>query len=76
MAYPNFFDDNQKLIEAALERLMPSAETMPPTIHQAMRYSVFAGGKRIRPMLCLEASRIFSTETTAAVEAGCSIEFI
>jgi geranylgeranyl diphosphate synthase type II len=76
MAYPNFFDDNQKLIEAALERLMPSGDTMPPTIHQAMRYSVFAGGKRIRPMLCLEASRIFSTETDAAVQAGCSIEFI
>jgi geranylgeranyl diphosphate synthase type II len=76
MAYPNFFDDNQKLIEAALERLMPSADTMPPTIHQAMRYSVFAGGKRIRPMLCLEASQIFSANTDAAVEAGCSIEFI
>jgi geranylgeranyl diphosphate synthase, type II len=76
MAYPNFFDENQRLIEAALERLMPAADTPPPTIHQAMRYSVFAGGKRIRPMLCLEASRIFSAETNAAVEAGCSIEFI
>jgi geranylgeranyl diphosphate synthase, type II len=60
MAYPEFFDENQRHIEAALERLLPSADTMPPTIHQAMRYSVFAGGKRIRPMLCLEASRIFS----------------
>jgi geranylgeranyl diphosphate synthase type II len=76
MAYPNFFDENQRLIEAALERLMPAADTPPPTIHQAMRYSVFAGGKRIRPMLCLEASRVFSAETNAAVEAGCSIEFI
>jgi geranylgeranyl diphosphate synthase type II len=76
MAYPNFFDENQRLIEAALERLMPSADTMPPTIHHAMRYSVFAGGKRIRPMLCLETSRIFSADTDAAVEAGCSIEFI
>jgi geranylgeranyl diphosphate synthase type II len=76
MAYPNFFDENQKLIEAALERLMPSAETMPPTIHQAMRYSVFAGGKRIRPMLCMEASRIFSAEIGAAIEVGCALEFI
>src|SRR5579862_288294 len=76
MAYPNFFDENQKLIEAALERLMPSAQTMPPTIHQAMRYSVFAGGKRIRPMLCMEASRIFSADTGAAIEAGCALEFI
>jgi geranylgeranyl diphosphate synthase type II len=76
MAYPNFFDANHRYIEAALERLLPSAGTPPATIHQAMRYSVFAGGKRIRPMLCLEASRIFSAETNAAVEAGCAIEFI
>ena len=76
MAHPNFFDENQRLIEAALERLLPSAKTPPPTIHQAMRYSVFAGGKRIRPMLCLEASRIFSTDTNAAMDAGCAIEFI
>ena len=76
MAYPGFFDENQQLIDVALDRLMPSADTMPPTIHQAMRYSVFAGGKRIRPMLCLEASRIFSAETSAAVESGCALEFI
>src|SRR5579863_9676905 len=76
MAYPNFFDENHRLIEAALEQLLPSANTPPATIHQAMRYSVFAGGKRIRPMLCLEASRIFSAETHAAVEAGSAIEFI
>jgi geranylgeranyl diphosphate synthase type II len=76
MAYPNFFDENHRQIEAALEQSLPSADTPPATIHQAMRYSVFAGGKRIRPMLCMEASRIFSAETKAAVEAGCAIEFI
>jgi geranylgeranyl diphosphate synthase type II len=76
MAYPNFFDENHRLIEAALEQLLPPADTPPTTIHQAMRYSVFAGGKRIRPMLCMEASRIFSAETKAAVEAGCAVEFI
>jgi geranylgeranyl diphosphate synthase, type II len=76
MAYPNFFDANHRLIEAALEELLPPTATQPTTIHQAMRYSVFAGGKRIRPMLCLEASRIFSVETKAAVEGGCAIEFI
>jgi geranylgeranyl diphosphate synthase type II len=41
-----------------------------------MRYSVFAGGKRLRPMLCLEASRIFSIEVHAALDAGCALEFI
>jgi geranylgeranyl diphosphate synthase, type II len=76
MTVPDFFNDNHSKIEAALERLLPSADAQPPTIHQAMRYSVFAGGKRIRPMLCLEASRIFSAEISAALDAGCALEFI
>jgi geranylgeranyl diphosphate synthase type II len=76
MNYPTFFDENQKMIEAGLERSLPPADAQPPSIHQAMRYSVFAGGKRIRPMLCLEASRIFSKVDAAAIGAGCAIEFI
>lgn len=76
MTVPTFFEPDQRLIEAALERLLPPEDAQPHTIHQAMRYSVFAGGKRIRPMLCLEASRIFSADITAAVDAGCAIEFI
>jgi geranylgeranyl diphosphate synthase, type II len=74
MAYPDFFDENQQLIDAALDRLLPSADTLPPTIHQAMRYSVFAGGKRIRPMLCLEASRIFPARPPAPTLAAAMAE--
>jgi geranylgeranyl diphosphate synthase type II len=76
MTVPDFFKDNHRQIEAALDRLLPPAEAPPPTIHQAMRYSVFAGGKRLRPMLCLEASRIFSADVGAALGAGCALEFI
>jgi geranylgeranyl diphosphate synthase type II len=65
MAYPNFFDENHRLIEVALEQLLPAASVAPATIHEAMRYSVFAGGKRIRPMLCLEAARIFISPQAA-----------
>jgi geranylgeranyl diphosphate synthase type II len=46
----------QAFIEETLERLLPPATAHPPSIHEAMRYSLFAGGKRVRPMLCLEAS--------------------
>jgi geranylgeranyl diphosphate synthase type II len=47
----------QELVDAQLDRLVP-AETQPPeTIHRAMRYSLFAGGKRIRPILCIESAR-------------------
>jgi geranylgeranyl diphosphate synthase type II len=46
------------LTDAALERLLPSPETLPHSIHRAMRHSVFAGGKRLRPVLCMEAARM------------------
>ena len=47
-----------KLTDAALERLLPSPDTLPLSIHRAMRHSVFAGGKRLRPILCMEAARM------------------
>jgi geranylgeranyl diphosphate synthase type II len=51
--------------DAALERLLPGPETLPHSIHRAMRHSTFAGGKRLRPILCMEAARV-----TAAAGAG------
>src|SRR5258705_929722 len=46
------------LTDAALERLLPSPDMLPHSIHRAMRHSVFAGGKRLRPILCMEAARM------------------
>ena len=54
----NLLDQGRRLADAALERLIPPADAAPPTIHQAMRHSVFAGGKRLRPILCFEAARM------------------
>ena len=45
-----------QLTDAALERLLPSPDTLPHSIHRAMRHSTFAGGKRLRPILCMEAA--------------------
>src|SRR6201988_3505862 len=76
MKLPPFFEEDRLAVDAALERLLP-AETAPPaSIHTAMRYSVFAGGKRIRPILCLEAARIFTPDVTSSLHPGCAIEFI
>ena len=47
----------QQLVDGELDRLVPPETTAPDTIHRAMRYSLFAGGKRIRPILCIEAAR-------------------
>lgn len=50
-------EDGRRLADAALERLLPPADVCPTSIHQAMRHSVFAGGKRLRPILCFESAR-------------------
>jgi len=76
MKLPDFFETDHAVIEAELGRLLPPENTLPSSIHRAMRYSVFAGGKRIRPILCLEAARMFNTNPEAAIQAGCALEFI
>ncbi|HXA55800.1 MAG TPA: farnesyl diphosphate synthase [Candidatus Acidoferrum sp.] len=76
MRLPAFFEEDRALIEAALTRLLPSEYTQPPTIHRAMRYSVAAGGKRIRPILCVEAARLFTADVAGAAQTGCALEFI
>src|SRR6267143_3848076 len=76
MKLPPFFEEDRLAVDAALERLLPAETAQPSSIHTAMRYSVFAGGKRIRPILCLEAARIFTSDVSAAMYPGCAIEFI
>ena len=76
MKLPAFFEEDRLLVDAALARLMPAESVQPPSIHEAMRYSVFAGGKRIRPILCLESARIFTSDVTPALHPACAIEFI
>jgi geranylgeranyl diphosphate synthase, type II len=60
-------EQGRVLTDAALERLLPPATQQPASIHQAMRHSVFAGGKRIRPILCMEAGRMIATSLPAGI---------
>src|SRR6266404_6595485 len=76
MKLPPFFEEDRLTVDAALERLLPLATAQPSSIHTAMRYSVFAGGKRIRPILCLETARVFASDVTPALHPACAIEFI
>jgi geranylgeranyl diphosphate synthase type II len=76
MKLPDFLEQDRIEVEQALERLLPPETTPPVSIHRAMRYSVFAGGKRIRPGLCLEAATLFDADRGAALEIGCALEFI
>lgn len=67
----------QQVADAALERLLPAATQHPTSIHQAMRHSVFAGGKRLRPILCMEAARMIAGQVPAGVEdLGAAIEML
>jgi geranylgeranyl diphosphate synthase type II len=76
MTLPDFFEADHAAVEELLRMQLPPEETPPPSIHRAMRYSVFAGGKRIRPILCLEAARMFTDDVAGALHVGCAIEFI
>jgi geranylgeranyl diphosphate synthase type II len=76
MKLPAFFEEDRLSVDAALERLMPAESAPPSSIHTAMRYSVFAGGKRVRPILGIETARIFNGDVSAAHYPACAIEFI
>ncbi len=71
-----FFRARIALIEEWLDRLLPSSEEPPAQIHEAMRYSVFAGGKRLRPILALATGEVFHAETTDLIPAACALEMI
>jgi geranylgeranyl diphosphate synthase type II len=66
----------QKMVENALQAYLPKSSIKPKTIHKAMRYSVFAGGKRLRPILCLAAGECCGGETSEALPLACAVECI
>jgi Geranylgeranyl pyrophosphate synthase len=59
----NYLVTRQKLIDRALDRYLPKANRKPTTLHRAMRYSLFAGGKRLRPILCLAAQNLVAARS-------------
>src|SRR4051794_16851958 len=65
-----------RTIEQALDRYLPKATAKPPTIHRAMRYSLFAGGKRLRPILCLAAAEACGGRPNNALALASAIECI
>src|SRR5438874_8018729 len=72
----NYLVTRQKLIDRALDRYLPKANRKPATLHRAMRYSLFAGGKRLRPILCLAASEACRGKIDDALPLACALECI
>ncbi|HEX8984835.1 MAG TPA: farnesyl diphosphate synthase [Bryobacteraceae bacterium] len=76
MTFREYLKQQQARIDAELDRLVPPESAPPAAIHRAMRYSLFAGGKRIRPVLCLEAAHAVSDSAPGAIPAACALEMI
>jgi geranylgeranyl diphosphate synthase, type II len=71
-----FLEEQRTRIDTELDRLLPAEEAYPPSIHRAMRHSLFAGGKRLRPLLCLEAGGLMGGDEQALLQIGCALEMI
>ncbi|MFM7320354.1 MAG: polyprenyl synthetase family protein, partial [Armatimonadota bacterium] len=71
-----WFADGLARIDAVLEAILPAPNEPPGRIHQAMRHSVFAGGKRLRPMLVLAAAEACGPIDDAVLHAACAIELV
>lgn len=65
-----------KQVDTALDRYLPPESIFPAELHRAVRYSIFAGGKRLRPLLTIVTAQIFSVPAQQAMPAACAIELI
>jgi geranylgeranyl diphosphate synthase, type II len=71
-----YLSARQKEVDRALNGFLPKASARPATIHRAMRYSLFAGGKRLRPILCLAAAEACGGLTKSAFPLACALECV
>ncbi len=71
-----FLAEHSRLVEDALDQFLPSAETPPQVVHQAMRHSVFAGGKRLRPILVIAAAEVAGGGPAQVLPSACAVELI
>ena len=76
MELKQYLKEECTLIDEALERYLPRESELPRSLHASMRYSVFAGGKRVRPILMLAACRAVGGDSANAIPAACAMEMI
>lgn len=71
-----YLKERRALVDAALERFLPPDDTPPPTVHRAMRYSVMAGGKRLRPILVIAGAEALGGPPETVMPTACALELI
>ena len=76
MDIKTYLTRKKDVVDKTLEKLVPKAKTFPPTVHEAMRYSLFAGGKRVRPILAIAAAEALGAKTPELLPIAASLELI
>lgn len=76
MTLTDYLADRAALADAAMDAYLPTAKERPGTIHEAMRYAVFAGGKRLRPVLCIAAAEACGGVSADALAPACAVELM
>ena len=71
-----YFNQSGEIVDCWLDHLMPPVDVDPPIIHEAMRYSLFAGGKRLRPILAMATGELFGVSEEDLLPAACTLEMI
>ena len=71
-----YLKERREVVNRALDRFLPPADTFPTSIHEAMRYSVFAGGKRLRPILVIGAAEVAGGAIEPVLPTACAFELI
>ena len=71
-----YLTERRTLVDAALEHFLPGETTPPPTVHRAMRYSVMAGGKRLRPILVIAGAEAVGGAAAMVLPTPCALEMI
>ncbi len=72
----NLLEQSRRLVETALDSLLPPADSSPQKVHQAIRWSVFAGGKRYRPALLLASGETFGVSIQSTLKTACALEML
>ena len=71
-----YLKERRQMVDLALERFLPSEDTPPPSVHRAMRYSVLAGGKRLRPILVIAGAELVGAQPSRVIPTACALEMI
>jgi geranylgeranyl diphosphate synthase type II len=76
MNFKKYLARSRSAIDSALDRFLPKEDREPKVLHRAMRYSVFSGGKRIRPVIVIESARACGASQKDAMAAACAVELV